>query len=271
MKGKILHLTADFSVIRADDDQKFKVAINEFKSQVSPNVGDEVDFDITDGVAHSIYVLRQANAMDEHISHAKTAANKLYNQAKGNLNEENLNKAKDLASTAAVKAKDSLSNIDFSKATSAVKAVDLASSGNFKVHNKLAVVVLVSLFVSMILPMFKMFNQSQSYFDLVDSTGLLSTFMVLTLVSLLLGLPRVITRVLSIIFLITLCIPLYDGFAFIKDMGSLFGARSNLMQVVVQNMQLGLPLLLITTALFGVLQVLPGYKTNENFLAGDNA
>lgn len=270
MKGKILHITAESVVIRADDDQKFEVANSEFKSQVNPNIGDEVDFDITEGAAHSVYVLRQSASIDDHIGNAKTAANKFYNQAKGNLNEENLNKAKKLASTVASKAKGSLSNIDLSKATSAVKSVNLASSGNFKAHNKFAVLVLVALFVSMILPMFKMFNETQSYFDLVDGTGLQSTFIVLTLISLLLGLPRIISRFLSIIFLITLCIPLYDGFSFIKDMGSLFGPRSNLTQVVLQNMQLGLPLLFITGLLFAILQMLPGYKTNEKFLADDN-
>lgn len=272
MKGNILHITTDSVVIRADNEQKFEVAHHEFKSQIKPNVGDEVDFDITDDAAHSVYILRQSATMDDHIGNAKTAASKLYNQAKGNLNEENLNKAKDLASTTAAKAKESFNNIDFSKASNAVKSINLPASVGFKIHNKFAVLVLVLMFISMILPIFRIFNESQSYFKLVESTGLQTMFLFLTLASLLMGLPRMVSRILSVIFIIALCVPIYDGLSFLNDMRGFsdsVGIDGEMMKQVLRNMKLGLPLLLISTLIFAVLQVLPWYQTNEKFLTNN--
>jgi len=84
------------------------------------------------------------------------------------------------------------------------------------VHNKLAVLVLVTLLISMILPMFSLLGESKSYFKLVDGTGIKTTFMVLTLISMLLGLPRIFSRITAVIFLIAMCVPIYDGLAFVK-------------------------------------------------------
>ena len=254
MKGEILHVAAGIAVIRAEDNNKFEVSVSEFKSDVTPNVGDFVDFDITDNKAHTVYITKHVATMDDRLDKAKDFAGGLYNQAKNNINEENINKAKELASVTASKAKDFLDKIDFS------------SMNNFKIHNKFAVLVLITLFISMILPMFSFFGESNSYFKLVDGTGLQTTFMVLTLISLLLGLPRIITRITAIIFLVALCVPIYDGFSFLSDMGGLFGRGNNVIGMIVDNMKIGLPLLFISAVLFSLLQILPGYKTNDVFI-----
>lgn len=254
MKGEILHVTGGVAVIRAGDSNKFEVDISEFRSDFNPTVGDLVDFDITDGKAHTIYITRHVATMDDRLDKAKDFAGGLFNQAKNNINEENINKAKKLASATASKVKNSLSKID------------LSSANNFKIHNKFAVLVLVSLFISMVLPMFNFLGDSKSYFKLVDVTGLQTTFMALTLISLLFGLPRIVSRITAVIFLVALCVPIYDGFSFLSDMGSLFGTGNNMIGMVLKNMKIGLPLLFISTIIFVILQILPGYKTNEIFI-----
>jgi len=68
---------------------------------------DRVDFDITNGKAHTVYITKHSAALDDRLDKAKTIAGSLYNQTKNNINEENINKAKEFASATASKAKGS--------------------------------------------------------------------------------------------------------------------------------------------------------------------
>ncbi|GIU03512.1 hypothetical protein TUM4261_01280 [Shewanella sp. c952] len=268
MKGTILHITAELTIIRGENEQKFEVTPDKFSSQVSPAISDEVDFDVTDGTAHNIYVLRTTTAADKGLNKAKAVAANLYSQARNSVNEENISKARIFAAATAGKTKESVNNIDFSKASNALKSISTPGGNGFKIHNKFSSFVLITLFISMILPLAQIFNESQSYFQLVESTGFQLVFIFLALFSLLLGLPRVVSRILALIFLIVLCVPIYDAFSYFDDMrgysGSL-GLDKEMLRMLFDTMRLGLPLLLVSTLLFAILQLLPWYQTNEKF------
>ncbi|SQH77828.1 conserved membrane protein of unknown function [Shewanella benthica] len=272
MKGTILHTSSESTVIRGENEQKFEVTPDKFSSLINPNVGDEVDFDIIDGTAHNVYVLRSVATIEEGLSKARVIVENLYSQAINSVNEENLRKVKKMASTTVGKAKESLNYIELSKTNGALKSINLPRLISFKVHNKFSSFVLITLFISMILPLAQIFNESQSYLQLVENTGFQLLFITLTLFSLLLGLPRFVSRILALIFLITLSVPIYDAFSYFDDMrgyASSFSLDKDMLKMLLDTMRIGLPLLLISSVLFAILQLLPWYQTNEKFLANN--
>ncbi|MBA6291255.1 hypothetical protein H4J58_09410 [Colwellia sp. MB3u-70] len=270
MKGQILHISESTLIIRAENDQKLEVSISEIKSEITPHVGDTVDFDIIEEKAVNIFILRQTASLDEHLNSAKEMAGNLFSKAKGQLNEENAQKAKNLASQATNKAKESLKNIDYSKATNAIKNIKLpTNTGTAKLHNKFAFLIVVLIFISMVLPLVDIgFGSSQSYFQLVESNSLMVIFLLLSAVSLVLGLPRLITRSVSIIFLIIASMPVYDGINALNDMGMFSSRRrSNLdgLDPFFDIIQIGMPLLVISIVIFTILQMLPFYQVSNKF------
>jgi len=276
MKGQILHISESTLIIRAENDQKLEVSISEIKSEITPHVGDDVDFDIIEEKAVNIFILRQTASLDEHLTSAKKMAGNLYSKAKGQLNEENAKKAKDLASQATNKAKESLKNIDYSKATDAIKNLKLpTNTGVTQLHNKFSFLIVVLIFISMILPLVDIgFGSSQSYFQLVESNSLMVIFLLLSGISLLLGLPRLITRSVSVIFLIIVSMPVYDGINALNDMGMLSSRRGfdlDDLDPFFNMIQIGFPLLVISIVIFAVLQILPFYQVSNKFKAQTEA
>ncbi len=82
MQGKILNISGVFALIRAENQDKFEVPLSEIKSELSPRVGDDVDFDLVEGKVTSVYILRQSASIDEHLSAAKDTANHIYQKVK---------------------------------------------------------------------------------------------------------------------------------------------------------------------------------------------
>lgn len=259
MKGLIIHTDEKKIIIRAEDERKFDVSQNEVKSELSPKVGDSVDFDIRDGIANEVYILRQSANLDESLDKAKSVAGNLYNEVAGSINEQNLKKAKDIASQTATKAK------------GAIQSVSLPST--FNVYNKFTLLIVVTMFVSMFLPMVRIFGVSQNYFELVEGGSLQVIFLLLTGASLVIGLPRIVTRVLSVICLITVCSPIYDGIAFLQEMDQF--SRSSGFSVkdllkLLKPLNVGFYALTASTLLFAIMQFLPMYQANRKLVFSGN-
>lgn len=270
MKGTILHITDNKFVIRAENNDKLEASISEIKSDLSPRVGDEVDFELSEQGVHCVYILRQSPSLDDHIEKTKEVAGSLYSQAKNSINEENVQKAKALASEAANKAKETFKNVDLAKATDTIKSVNISSVEKYPLYNKFSLIVLVTIFISMLLPLVKIpFASPQSYFQMVDATNLQVIFFILSAASLVLGLPRLITRICSIVFLVTLTMPIYDAINFLHDMRQATSART-FTREAYKMIEFGLPVLLLSTVLFTLIQVLPWYQTSPKFLQSNN-
>ena len=261
MKGLIIHTDENSIIIRAADERKFEASHGAIKSTLSPKVGDNVDFDIDGDKITTVYILRQSLNLDQSLDKAKAAAGNFYNDVAGTINEENLQKAKVIAAQTAAKAK------------GVIQAVDLSSmanvSTNFNAHNKFALFIVISMFVSMFLPMVRIFGVSQNYFDLVQGGTLQVIFLTLASASLLLGLPRIVTRGLSIICLITVCSPIYDGIVFVQEMAQLSrssGFRAKDLIGLIKHLNVGFYLLVLSTLLFAIMQLMPMYQVNKKFI-----
>lgn len=147
---------------------------------------------------------------------------------------------------------------------------------NFTVHNKFAVSVLVILFVSMMLPLVNLsFAPSLSYFELVKDSNLQVIFFLLCAVSFVLGLPRIVTRTISIIFIIVILMPAYNALSPLIKMGSsmnntgpLKGIFNNMawLKDVQEVISIGLPLFIVSIVVFTFLQFMPHYQTNQKWI-----
>ncbi|EIG61251.1 hypothetical protein Bra1253DRAFT_06076 [Bradyrhizobium sp. WSM1253] len=64
MKGTVLHFDGanQNGLIRAEDGRRYGFTAWDYKSAQTPRVGDEIDFEIQDGVAAEIYVVKAASA-----------------------------------------------------------------------------------------------------------------------------------------------------------------------------------------------------------------
>lgn len=281
MQGKILNISGVFALIRAENQDKFEVPLSEIKSELSPRVGDDVDFDLVEGKVTSVYILRQSASIDEHLSAAKDTANHIYQKVKSNINEENLDRAKELAAKATGKAKEKLQAIDLSKAKETLTSVEmptLSSVSGLTVHNKFALFSLTCLFISMLLPAVNLgylgFDTPASYFDLVDSVTVQVIFMLASAVSLAIGAPRFISKALCVICLVTVVAPLYEAYDSISglvDAGREFGIKEkSISKQLTKAIEIGLPILVISILLFFVTTLLPRYKTSSMFSASSN-
>lgn len=266
MKGVILHVTDELLIIRAENQEKYEVSLSEIKSQLTPHEGDEVDFELSEQGAHSVYILRKSHTLDDHIEKTKEVAGNLYGHAKNSINEENIQKAKEFASDAANKAKESLKKVDLSKARNILPTSEQSHISKFPLYNKFSVVVLVTVFIAMILPLVKIpFAGTQSYFQLVEGVSLQVIFLILSLIGLIIGLPRFFTRICSVLFLITLCLPIYDAYNYLDDMRQMTSA-SKFTKEAYKMLQIGVPMLAIASFLYALIQILPWYQTNPKFL-----
>lgn len=280
MQGKILNITGAFALIRAENQDKFEVPLSKIKSEISPRVGDDVDFDLIEGRVESVYILRQSAYIDDHLSSAKETANHIYKKVKSNINEENLEKAKDLAAKATDKVKEKIQSIDVSKAKETLRSIDmpnlnLNSASRLSVHNKFALFTLTCLFVSMLLPAVDLgLGTTVSYIELVDSMTLQIIFMIASSVSLAIGAPRFISKMLCAICLVTILIPIYEVFSSLTELANLgreFGITDkSVINSLMKTVKIGLPMLIISFLLFFFTTLLPRYKTSSIFIATEN-
>ncbi|WP_412500787.1 hypothetical protein [Shewanella chilikensis] len=278
MQGKILNISGACALIRAENQDKLEVPLSEIKSELSPRVGDDVDFDLVEGKVVSVYILRQSTSIDQHLSAAKDTANHIYQQVKSNINEESLERAKALAAKATGKAKEKLQAIDLSKTKETLTSVEmptLSSVSGLSLHNKFALFTLTCLFVSMLLPAVNLgFDTTVSYWKFVDNVTLQVIFMLVSAVSLAIGAPRFVSKTLCVICLVTVVAPLYDVYNSISevvDAGREFGIKEkNITSQLMKAIEIGLPILLISILLFFITTLLPRYKTSSMFSASSD-
>jgi len=64
MKGKILNIGENEGLIIADNDQRYKFSLDEWKEQYPPKKGDEVDFEIEKDRAKEIFSLEPKNCVN---------------------------------------------------------------------------------------------------------------------------------------------------------------------------------------------------------------
>ena len=127
----------------------------------------------------------------------------------------------------------------------------------------------------MILPAVKepFLGQTVSYLNAVESGVWQIIFLTATAIALALGLPRLVSRVTGVIAIIFICSPIYNLISASTEMygrnKSFFNKR--MFNSLVEQLQIGAPLMVITLILFMLILLLPKYQTNLKFVVNQEA
>lgn len=229
MKGTILNITVSDILVRCTEGNKYTAPLTQIKStDVKPKVGDDVDFEIADGQATEVYILRSASAVENLTQNATAKAAVAINAVKSHMTEENKEKVRHMAANASETAqkiggelKDKagalLSNIQANGVGSAIQPSSVS-----QLQNKFALFALAFLLVFSFTNIGKLESFTKfSYYDLTE-TYIVAFFLVGCMVIAALGLNAIIYRVALGITLFIMLLPLSDLYDFAQQ-GAQFG------------------------------------------------
>ena len=229
MRGTILNVTEADILIRCSERNKFTASLSQIKStDVKPKVGDDIDFEIADGQAVEVYVLRSASAVENLAQSATAKAASAIHIVKSHMTEENKEKVRHIAANASEtvqqlgcdlkgKAGTFLSNVQAGGAASAINPSSFA-----QLQNKFALFALSFLLLFSFTNIGKFEQYAKfSYYDLTD-TYIVAFFLVCCIVIAWLGLNAIIYRAALGITLFVMLLPLSDLYDF-ANQGAQFG------------------------------------------------
>jgi hypothetical protein len=276
MKGTILNVTASEILIRCSEGNKFTAAFTNVKStDVKPKVGDDVDFEVSEGQAIEVYILRSASAVENLTQNATAKAASAINAVKSQMTEENKEKVRHMAANASEtaqklggelkgKAGELLSNIQANGVGSAINP----SSFN-QLQNKFALFALAFLLLFSFTNIGKFEDYAKfSYYDMTE-TYIVAFFLVGCMVIAALGLNTIIYRVALGITLFVMLLPLSDLYDFAKEgaqLGRDLGIRMRApsFSKIFSNFTTGFIWFFIAGFVMTVATLLPGlYKAKQ--------
>lgn len=236
MKGTIINVTESEILVRCSEGNKHTAPLSQIKStDVKPKVGDDVDFEIVEGQATDVYILRAASAVENLTQTATAKAVSAINVVKSHITEENKEKVRHMAANASEtvqklggelkgKAGRLLNNVQTGDIGSSIK------ESSFKqLQNKFALFALTLFLVFSFTNIGKLDRLAQfSYHDLTES-HILAFFIVGCIVIAGFGLNVIIYRVAVAITLFITLTPLFDLYDLANQGASLgreFGMRA---------------------------------------------
>lgn len=283
MKGTILNTTENDILIRCSEGNKFSALVKDIKSSdVKPKVGDDVDFEVEDGKAVEVYILRTASAFENIAQTAAEKAASSISLVKSHMTEENKEKVRHLAANASEtvqkiggelkgKAGDIISNVKAGGLPAAINTTALK-----QLHNKFSVFALAMLFIFSFVNVFELEKYvSASYYSMVESSVFAFMLVACAIVAGL-GLHVWIYRILLGATLVVILKPFHelytaasDAMSVAKDFGvdmggsALDGVFSEITNGFVWFFILGLVLTLVT--------LVPGvYKAKQQQITTQN-
>lgn len=250
MKGKILHISDTDLVIRSEEGNKYTAELSNIKSDLQPQIGDDIDFELVDDRAVEIYILRNESQLESVAKNAKQNANAALDKIRSQISEENLEKAKELGKSAKQNA-----NAAFNKIRSQIneenleKAKELGKSASAKVgqfisntrskgssieninntviENKFCFFSLLALLVVTFLPTF----DGSNYYE-AGGSNFVAVFLIPAIVTAYLGLKTLFYRILTGIALLIIVVPavigLYNTIVEINELAELSRSMSSM-------------------------------------------
>ncbi|WP_445769406.1 hypothetical protein [Rheinheimera sp.] len=234
MKGTILNVAETELLLRCTDGNKYTCSLSEVKSsEVKARVGDDVDFEVVEGKAAEVYILRSASTVENFASVASAKANSALNTVKSHITDENKEKLRNMSANAVDSAqkiggelKDKAGAL-FSNIKSADGASGFDASSLKKVPNKFSLFALAFFFIFSFTDIAKVERFTFSYYDGTESY-LLAILLVVCMVLAALAVNAIVYRVaVAITLFITIkpLIDLYDASSEGLNLAREFGVR----------------------------------------------